>query len=170
MPDEYEYVSQPPEFENLVKSQSQDFFPPNADIAWMMKLIETKLDDTSLPEDIKKSMATDMSIYITTAGMTNITKGQVMEFVNGFKEVWYRYVIFKIKKKYRPELYYAFGLLRELLIMNLNKSVTGWQGDHVFEKRTTYDILQKRKDITDKVKGFFFKKKVKTTEREEVES
>jgi len=159
----------PPDFEHSIQSDSS-FFPPNAETAWMLKLIETKLDDTSLPEDIKKSMAKDMSIYITTAGMTHITRGQVMEFVNGFKEVWYRYVIFKIKKKYRPELYYAFGFLREMLIMNLNKSIEGWQGDHVYERRTTMDITQKRKDLSDKVKGWFFKKKVKTTEREEVES
>lgn len=166
---EYDYVTQPPDFEQVQKSQSSDFFPPNADIAWMLKLIETHLDDTSLPDDIKKSMAKDMSIYITTAGMTHITKGQVMEFVNGFKEVWYRYIIFKIKKKYRPELYYAFGFLRELLILNLNKSVDGWQGDHVYERRTVMDVTQKRKDISDKVRGWFFRKKVKTTEREEVE-
>jgi hypothetical protein len=165
-----DFINAPPDFERSTQSDSQGFFPPNAEAAWLLKLIETKLDDTSLPDDIKKSMAKDMSIYITTAGMTHISKGQVMEFVNGFKEVWYRYVIFKIKKKYRPELYYAFGYLRELLILNLNKSVNGWQGDHVYEKRTTYDITQKRKDVSDKVRGFFFKKKVKTTEREETES
>lgn len=159
---DYDYVNEPPDFEHSVKSESQDFFPPNADVAWMLKLIEIQLEDTSLPDDIKKTMAKDMSIYITTAGMTNITKGQVMEFVNGFKEVWYRYIIFKIKKKYRPELYYAFGFIRELLILNLNKSVTGWQGDHVYERRQTYDITQKRKDISDKVKGFFYRKKVRT--------
>lgn len=161
--DDYGYTTQPPELDNVVKSQSQDFFPPNADVAWMLKLIEVELDDTSLPEDIKKTMAKDMSIYITTAGMTNITKGQVMEFINGFKEVWYRYIIFKVKKKYRPELYYAFGLLREILIMNLNKSVTGWQGDHVYERRQTVDVTQKRGELSNRVKGFFFKKKVKTT-------
>jgi hypothetical protein len=166
----YDYTSPPPDFEHNVKSEGQEFFPPNIEVAWMLKLIETKLDDTSLPEDIKKSMAKDMSIYITTAGMTHISKGQVIEFINGFKEVWLRYVIFKIKKKYRPELYYAFGFLREILIMNLNKSVDGWQGDHVYERRTTMDITQKRKDISDKVRGFFFKKKVKkTTESEEIQ-
>lgn len=165
---DYDYVTPPPDIEQITKSQSQDFFPQNVDVAWMLKLIETHLDDTSLPDDIKKSMAKDMSIYITTAGMTNITKGQVMEFVNGFKEVWYRYIIFKIKKKYRPELYYAFGFIRELLIMNLNKSVTGWQGDHVYERRTVMDVTQRRKDVADKVKGFFFKKRVsKTTEEVE---
>ena len=162
-----DFTFQPPDFERTKQSES-GFFPPTAEAAWLLKLIETKLDETSLPTDIKQSMAKDMSIYITTAGMTHITRGQVMEFINGFKEVWYRYVIFKIKKKYRPELYYAFGYLRELFILNLNKSIEGWQGDHVYERRTTYDITQKRKDLSEKVKGLFFKKKVKkTTEVEE---
>jgi len=166
---DYDYINAPPDFEKTSVAEGQDFMPPTADIAWMLKLIETKLDDTSLPEDIKKLMSKDMSIYITTAGMTHIKKGQVLEFINGFKEVWYRFVIFKIKKKYRPELYYAFGLLRELLIMNLNKSVDGWQGDHVYERRSRTDIVQRRKDTPDRVKGFFFKRKIKTTEREEIE-
>jgi len=161
----YEYMSDPPEFQSHV--EGQDFFPPSVDVAWILKLIETRLDDTSLPEDIKKSMAKDMSIYITNAGLTHIRKGQVLEFVNGFKEVWYRYIIFKVKKKYRPELYYAFGLLRELLIMNLNKSVDGWQGDHVYERRTRTDIIQRRKDTASRVRGFFFRRKrLKTTEEE----
>ena len=162
-----DYTVQPPDFEHSVQSESSAFFPPNADTAWMLKLIEMKLDETSLPSDIKESMSKDMSIYLTEAGMTNISKYQVIEFINGFKEVWYRYIIFKVKKKYRPELYYTFGLLRELFILRLNKSVDGWQGDHVFERRTTYDITQKHGDLGERVKGFFFKKKVKKTTTEE---
>jgi hypothetical protein len=166
---EDDFINAPPDFEHSIRTDS-GFFPPNAESAWMLKLIETKLDNTSLPEDLKKSMANDMSLYITTAGMTHITKNQIIEFLCGFEEVWNRYVIFNIQRKYRPELYYAFGFLKELFVLNLNKSIEGWQGDRVFERRTTYDITQKRKDISDKVKGFFFKRKVKTTEREETES
>jgi hypothetical protein len=161
-----DFTFNPPDIEQNI-SKSQEFFPFDPASAWMLKLIEMNLDNTSLPDAIKKSMAKDMSIYITNAGMTHITQGQVLEFINGFKEVWMRYVIFKVRKKFRPELYYAFGYIREQLILNLNKSVDGWQGDHVYEKRTSYDIRQTKKDLSDKVKGWFFRKKPKQEEPEE---
>jgi len=165
MSNDNDFAIPPPDIESIRQTQTQSFFPPNAETAWMLRLIEMNLDDTSLPDDIKKSMAKDMSLYITNAGMTSITPGQVMEFINGFKEVWFRYVIFKIKKKFRPELYYAFGYIREQLILNLNKSVYGWQGDHVYERKTTYDVKQVTKDLGDKVKGLF-RRKPKATEEE----
>ena len=133
--------------------QQGSFMPPNAHAAWMLQLIQIKLSNTNLPEEIKKDLLADMAPYLDNASMTNISKGQVQEFIGGFDELWLRYRIFKVSKKYKPQLNYVMTYIKELLIMNLNKSVSGWQGNHVFESKTTYDIKQTRKDIADKITG-----------------
>jgi len=149
MPEDEDFVFKPPRYQG----GQGGFMPPNAHAAWMLQLIKLKLDSTSLPEDIKNDILLDMGPYLDNASMTKITRGQVREFLGGFNELWLRYRIFKVKKKYAPQLNYVMAYLRELLIMNLNKSVEGWQGDHVFEQKTTYDIKQTRKDIAEKMKG-----------------
>jgi len=158
-----DYLFKPP---TILKEQ---YIPPTADIAWMQKLIEVNIEETKLPDDLKKKFEKQISMYLTTAGMTNLTKGQINEFVSGFTDVWLRFLTFNVKKKYRPELSYLEAYLRELFILNLNKSIGGWQGNHVFEKKITYDVTEKRKDLSEKIKGIFFKKKVKTIREEEEE-
>lgn len=159
--DDYEFT--PPDLSGI--QTERDLFPPSAEAAYILQLIRLKLDTTSLPDEIKKNLIMDMLPYINNASMTKITRGQVKEFFGGYKELWARYRIFKVKKKYVPELNYVMAYLRELLIMNLNKSVEGWQGDHVFEKKSSYDIKQSREDLTEKVRGFFGgRKKVKKRE------
>jgi len=150
-----DFVFKPPRYEG----GQGGFMPPNAHAAWMLKLI--KLD---LPEEIKQELKVDMASYLDNASMTKITKGQVREFIGGFDEIWLRYRTFKVRKKYVPELNYFMGYLKEQFILNLNKSVLGWQGDHVFESKTTYDIKQTRKDIADKIKGLLGGKKEKVEE------
>ena len=162
MPEESEYFFKPPEY----SSQQNAFMPPNAHAAWMLQLIKLKLDATSLPKEIKNDLIVDMMPYLDNSSMTNISKGQVREFLGGFNELWLRYRIFKCKKKYAPQLNYVMAYVRELLVMNLNKSVTGWQGNHVFEQKTTYDVKQTRKDITEKLKGILGGKKEKEAEYE----
>jgi len=160
MPEGEDFVFKPPRYE----AGQGGFMPPNAHAAWMLQLIKLKLDNTSLPEDIKNDILLDIGPYLDNASMTKITRGQVREFLGGFNELWLRYRIFKVKKKYAPQLNYVMAYLRELLIMNLNKSVDGWQGDHVFEQKTTYDIKQTRKDIAEKMKGLLGGKKQKSEE------
>jgi len=145
-----EFLFKPPRYQD----GQGGFMPPNAHAAWMLKLI--KLD---LPEEIKQELKIDMVSYLDNASMTKITKGQVREFIGGFDEIWLRYRIFKVTKKYAPELNYFMGYLKEQFILNLNKSVMGWQGDHVFESKTSYDIKQTRKDIAEKLKGLLGGKK-----------
>ena len=151
-----DFMFNPPHYSE--HNQYGSFLPANAHAAWMLQLIKIKLENTNLPEDIKKDLIADMMPYLDNASMTNITKGQVREFIGGFNELWLRYRIFKVKKKYAPQLNYVMAYIRELLVMNLNKSVTGWQGNHVFESKTTYDIRQTRKDVADKLKGIFSRK------------
>lgn len=167
MPENEDYDFTPPDMSGI--DQEPSLFPPSAEAAYVLQLIRLKLDTTSLPDDIKKNLIMDMLPYINNASMTKITRGQVKEFYGGYKELWIRYRIFKVKKKYVPELNYVMAYIRELLIMNLNKSVEGWQGDHVFEKKSSYDIKQTRQDISEKVKNIFGKRGGKKVSRQIVE-
>jgi len=149
MPED-DFTFQPP---NYGEGQS-GFMPPNAHAAWMLQLIKLKLENTNLPDEIKKDLLADMVPYLDNSSMTKLTKGQVSEFLNGYQELWLRYRIYKCRKKYTPQLNYVMAYIRELLIMNLNKSVEGWQGDHVFESKATYDVKQTRKDVSEKLRRF----------------
>jgi hypothetical protein len=150
-----DFLFKPPQY----SGQQSGFIPPNAHAAWMLQLIKIKLENTNLPEEIKTDLLVDMMPYLDNASMTKITKGQVREFLGGYNELWLRYRIFKCKKKYTPQLNYVMAYIRELLVMNLNKSVMGWQGDHVFEQKTTYDVRQTRKDLTEKLRNLLGGKK-----------
>ena len=163
MTENEEFTFPPPEYN---EGQGMGFLPQSGDAAWMLQLIQLKLDNTSLPKEIKDNLLVDMVPYINNASMTKISPGQVNEFIGGFRELWLRYRIFKVKKKYVPELNYVMAYLRELLIMNLNKSVDGWQGDHVFERKSSYDIKQSRRDMVDKIKNSIFSKKKNNQEGE----
>jgi len=131
------------------------------DAAWILQLIKLKLDNTSLPQEIKDNLIVDMVPYIEIASMTKIRRSQVREFIGGFRELWTRYRVFKVRKKYVPELNYVMAYLRELFILNLNKSIDGWQGDHVFERKTSYNVQQTHKDLTERVQSFLGGKKNK---------
>ena len=160
---ENDFLFKPPKYDG----NTAGFMPPNAHAAWILQLIKIKLDNTNLPEEIKQDLLLDMTPYLDNASMTKITKGQVREFLGGFNELWLRYRVFKCKKKYAPQLNYVMAYVRELLVMNLNKSVEGWQGDHVFEQKTTYDVKQTRKDLTERLKGILGRKKERTITTQE---
>jgi len=154
-----DFQFQPPEHTDT--NMGGGWYPPFAEYAWILELIKLKLDNTSLPDEIKNDLVADMVPYINNASMTKISTGQVREFIGGFNEIMHRFRIYKVKKKYVPEYNYVWAYLRELLIMNLNKSREGWQGDHVFERKTTYDVKQTRKDLTEQVKNALGRKKRK---------
>jgi hypothetical protein len=162
------------QFENPEEMRQQRDFNSGwyggADAAWILQLIKLKLDNTSLPQEIKDNLIVDMVPYIECASMTKIQRGQVREFIGGFRELWTRYRVFKVRKKYVPELNYVMAYIRELLILNLNKSIDGWQGDHVFERKTSYNVSQTHKDLTERIQGFLGgrkqKKKIVTEESE----
>lgn len=144
------------------------FIPPNQEAAWMLHLIKVKIENTNLPDDVKKTILTDMEPYINNASMTNITQGQVREFLGGYKEIWMKYYIFINKKKYKQELTYLETRIREILIQNLNKSIQGWQGNHVFERKSTstYDVKQHNISETTpvgRIRGILGRKKQQET-------
>jgi hypothetical protein len=144
---------------NFGDNSNPGFMPPGADMAWLLSIIKINLSNTSLPDDIKKSLLADMVPYIDCAGMTNITKGQVLEFLGGYMELWLRYRIFKVSKKYVPELNYVMAYLREIFLMTLNKSVDGWQGNHVFERKTTANLRLVRSEYLQQLKTGFLRRK-----------
>jgi hypothetical protein len=146
---------------NVPQSGYGGGFYNSAEAAWILELIKIKLDTTSLPDELKKNLIIDMIPLIENASMTKITRGQVKEFLNGYRELTKRFIIFKVKKKYVPEINYVFAYLRELLLLCLNKSINGWQGDHVFERKTTYDVKQTQQTVTDKVNSWFGNKRQK---------
>ena len=156
-----EYTIQPPDPEMLEKMDRGDggFFPPSAEAAWMLQLIKINLEKTSLPEDIKTSFLNDITPYITKARMTKMSRGEVRLFLGEFEELWMKYKIFMFRKKFTKELSYVKTLIRGFLMQNYNKSIDGWQGDHVFERKTEYKIKQsQRQDFGEKLKGVFHRK------------
>ncbi len=138
------------------------------DAAWILQLIKLNLDKANLPKEIKEEFINYMIPYIENASMTKIRRGQVREFIGGFRELCVRFRVFKVRKKYVPSYNFFMAYMREILITNLNKSIDGWQGDHVFERKTSYNVSNTQKDLTDKVQTFLGgrknKKKIITEE------
>ncbi len=157
-----EYTIQPPDPEMLEKmdrSSDDGLFPPNAEAAWMLQLIQINLDKTKLPDDIKDRIVSDMTPLITNASMTKMSRGEVRLFLGMFEEQWMKFKIFVFRKKFARELSYAKSLLMTLFMQNYNKSIEGWQGDHVFERKTEYKIKQtQRQDFGERLKGVFHRK------------
>lgn len=151
-----EFKMAPPEYGD---QSGPGFMPAGADMAWLLSIIKLNLNNTSLPDGIKKSLLADMVPYIDCAGMTNISKGQVLEFLGGFQELWLRYRIYKVTKKYVPELNYVMAYLREILLMTLNRSVDGWQGNHVFERKTTANLRLVRSEYLQQLKHGLLRRK-----------
>lgn len=151
-----------PDLDDLDKTSTaqQGVYPINAEAAWMLQLIQVNLDKTKLPDEIKNRIVSDMTPLITNASMTKMTRGEVRLFLGMFEEQWMKYKIYVFRKKFARELAYAKTLLMTLFMQNYNKSIEGWQGDHVFERKIDYKIKQTQQveDFGDKVKGFFHKK------------
>jgi len=132
--------------------------PPNADAAWMLQLIQIRLNEAPIEEKFKRELLLYMAPYLNLAGMTNITRGQVIEFFVGYDKLWTKYRIFMNRDKFDANLIFLKDWIKEMFVMMLNKSIEGWQGDRVFERRHVYDIKQKREQTSDKLKKFFGKK------------
>ena len=164
MPDDFSIP--PPSFQG--GNQEVGWFPSTADAAWILQIIQTKLNikdqikniiyGTTLPDDVKDALFTNMSIYVDNASMTNIERYQVNEFRLGYRQLWLTLRIFVVKSKYHGILNYLERQIEEILIQNLNKSIKGWLGNHVFEKKSTYDIRE-TKGVGEKVDGMFRRKK-----------
>ena len=132
--------------------------------AMTLKLIKNKLDSTLLPDKIKHTIYNDMSELINNSSMTNISRGQIKEFLGDFDFIWMTYTTY-INRIYRKEINYIRELIRTIFKQNLNKSKDGFYPSLVFEQRYKYDISQKREEPEEKVRKFF-KKKPKEEYRE----
>jgi len=135
--------------------------PISAEAAWILQLIEVKLDKAEVNDDLKREFIADISPYIVNASMTQVSRGEVMLFLNDFEELWMEFKIFKYRKKNNPHLNYVHSLVRGYLMQNYNKSIEGWQGNHVFEKKHTYDVRQRQEQIDNQDKGGWFRNKKK---------
>jgi len=152
------YTFTPPE---LREGMNESLLPPNAEAAWMLQLINLKLSEIDVPEDIKKSVLSLMGPYITNASMTKMTRTEVKLFLGQFEETWMRYRTYVWRKKFSGQLNFIYGYLRDLLMQNYNKSIEGWQGDHVFERKAEYKIKQQQQGPDEKLKGYFERRRAK---------
>ena len=138
--------------------------PIGAEAAWILQLIEIKLDKAKVNDDIKNEFIQDITPYIVNASMTQVTRGEVMLFLMEFEELWMEFKIFKYRKKNNPHLNYVHSLVRGYLMQNYNKSIEGWQGNHVFEKKHTYDVRQKQEQVDNQDSGGWFRNRKKKKE------
>jgi len=156
---EGDWVIPPPDF-----SQGDYGTPYDQRAAMTLKLIKNKLDSSLLPPDIKSTIYNDMGELVNNASMTNITIGQIREFLGDFDLLWMNYKAFINRayrkelnyiRAYRKELNYIEASIRTFFKMNLNKSKEGFYPSLVFEQRYRYDIKQQKEPAEERVKKWF---------------
>jgi len=140
--------------------------PVNAEAAWILQLIEIKLNKAGVGDELSKGLIGDITPYIVNASMTQVTRGEIMLFLNMFEELWMEFKIFKYRKRTNPQLNYIHTLIVGYLMQNYNKSIEGWQGNHVFEKKHTYDVRQRNEQIENQDRGGWFRNRKKPKETE----
>jgi len=146
---------------------SYPFVPTSQDAAMILELIRVRIKDTKLPTDIQTRILHDMEGYINNMSMTNITQGQVNEFLGGYKEIWMKYRIFEFRKKYWKELNTLETRIREIFIQNCNKSINGLLIDRVFIRKHDYDVKQSNKSVVQPSRAGFFGRRKKQEQVEE---
>ena len=163
-----EFTIPPPEFGQESGGMNYDgMMAPTAHAAWILKLIQVQLSKADIPAGMKRVIMDDMEVYVNNASMTNITQGQVREFLGGFKELFMKYRIFQFRKKYWKELNVVETRIRELFVMNLNKSINGFQPELVFIQKHDYDVRQTNQTQNQPTRKFFGNRRQKTTAGEE---
>jgi len=132
--------------------------PPTAEAAWLLELIQVRLDSAGISKKFKMELLMLMAPYLNLSGMSNISRGQVIEFIMGYDKIWTKYRIYMNPDKFDADLIFLKDWIKEMFVLMLNKSIEGWQGNNLFIRRSTYDIKQKREDMGEKAKRFFGKK------------
>jgi len=157
---EDDFVIPPPDF-----SQGDYHTPYDQRAAMTLKLIKNKLDSSLLPPNVKSTIYNDMGELVNNSSMTNITLGQIKEFLGDFDYIWMTYETF-INRIYRKELNYIKSVIRTIYKQNLNKSKDGFYPSLVFEQRYKYEVKQEKIEPEEKVRRIFRGSKPKTeTER-----
>jgi len=156
-----DFTFSPPDFDQGENSYN---LPMNAEAAWILQLINIKLNKAEVSDELRKDFIQDITPYIVNASMTQVTRSEILLFLNVFEELWMEFKVFKYRKRNNPHLNYVHTLVTGYLMQNYNKSVDGWQGNHVFEKKHTYDVRQTNKSIPQERGGIFRNKKKKKVE------
>jgi len=135
--------------------------PISAEAAWILELIDIKLNKANISSDIKDEFIQDISPYVVNASMTQMSRSEVLLFLNIFEELWMDFIVFKCQKRTSPHLDYVHTLIKGYLMQQYNKSIEGWQGNHVFEKKHSYDVRQTSERIENRERGGFFRNRKK---------
>lgn len=138
MNDNQNFAFDPPE----MNDQQIGRFPGSGHEAWMLQLIKTKLNDLDIEDEFKKQFLNEIVHIIDGAGMTQVRRGEVRLFLGKWEELWMKFKIFKCKRKHYKQINYIKTFIENLLLQNYNRSIDGWQGDHVFEQKTSYNVKQ----------------------------
>jgi len=157
------FANEPPEWGEETRYISTD--PNNA---WKQKLIEIHhyVDKTNIPQALKDQIKLCVDQILTNAGMTNITKGQILEFLQDWDNKMH---VLKVMNPEidGPEFQDFKRSIRLELKLQLNKSKEGWQGDHAFETHIKQDLKQRHETTVQKVGRFFGRRKRKVIEESE---
>jgi len=141
-----DFAFQPPEYQN--QNMGRANFPHSGHEAWMLQLIQTRLNDLDVDDKFKKQFVNEISYIIDGAGMTHLRRGEVQLFLGIFEELWMKFMIFKCERKHYKALNYMKTFILNLLLQKYNCSIDGWQGDHVWEQKTTYNVSQTSNDMS----------------------
>ena len=141
------FTFQPPEYE-----KSNYAMPGSQHEAWILQLIQKRLDGLDVDDTFKKQFLQEVVHIINGAGMTQVRRSEVKLFLGIWEELWLKFKIFKCKRKHYKLLNYMKTFVENLLLQSYNCSIDGWQGDHVFEQKTSYDVKQTTHDLTQPVK------------------
>lgn len=136
----------------------------DSQVAYIRYLVEIKLKRLNIPDNIKEQIKDDFTIYLTQAGLTNIKREQITEFLLGYEDVFNK-LMSRLSFKYKAELIYTRSILREILMLQLNKSIDGWQGTSILRKDVKYTVSQRLSRLGERARRFFSRKK----EEEELE-
>jgi hypothetical protein len=141
--------------------------PMNANAAWILQLIKLKLKETDMHINIREALIPYITEMFVNASMTQVSRGEVMVFLNLFSESWISFKVYKLPyvacpKREKHTIDFHLSTLQNFLCQQYNKSIDGWQGNHVFEKKQTYDVRQTSQQIENNDKGGFFRNRKKS--------
>ena len=144
-------------------------YTSNAIVTWKQKLVEIHhlVEKVDLPEKLKNQVRFNIDQILTNAGMTNISKGQILEFLLDWDNKMH---VMKIMNPDidTPEFHDFKRAIRMELKIQLNKSKEGWQGNHAFETHVKQDVRHRQENMVEKVGKFFGKKRSRIVEETEM--
>lgn len=164
---ENDFTIPPPDTDET--SGYHQYIPNNMDLAWKQKLIEIRhnVEKTTLPVHLKEQIKSYIDGILTNSGMTNISSGQILEFLLDWDNKMH---VMKIMHPDidTPEFQDFKRSIRMELKLQLNKSKLGWQGNHAFETHVKQDLRQRHENFTERIGGWIGKRKRKMVEERDL--